>query len=1135
VKKKYLFLFLVIIGFSTKGFSQDNRTPLSDKGFIPVWNVVGPFEQPLFGFGVPVDKDVIGEKEINSFAGTYTSDLVKEGKVNWFPQSISPGGFLDFNKTLMWALPGKSPEKIWYAITGYAAAEVYSDVDQKAVIKFGSNSFGKILVNHQEVFSIQNVRNARIDENTIETDLKKGRNVILVKTGNSDKNHALAFFEKIEWQWGFYFRLLDEEGGTLKNVQVALPEEKPVINFKILSTFFFKKINNNLHQRFDIELTSPYSQQESGKIAFETGNNIYSFDLDPVYYGLNRYSIFIPEITSPRKVETILSLNDQTYKKEVELFPAKHYELHVMMLAHTDIGYTHPQPVVEEIHAATLDDVISMCEEHPDFKWTIETVWQLEQYENSRTLQQFSKLVDLIKSGRIAVSPLYANPFTGWIGEEEMIRSLKKAQEYKEKYGFEYHGVVYNDVPGQSWILPQVLDKSGVYFLAEGINELFNDYSLQRSLPKAFTWEGPDGSKVTTYLNEAYNEGRAYALEGRGNFAVQQRMWQRLNRLADRSDHEMVLLNSAFTDNSGIPKEQFAGMHKWNEEYEYPKFISSTLSDFALLFNERYGDNLPELKGDWTSPWDSDTQGEPGRMKTHRWIQHNILSAEKISTLTALMDKKVTSFSEEINDAYNSLLHFSGHGSGLEYGYGSPADNIITMEFRQSYINDALMKTEEVLQKGIYRFSRPHESFEGEGIIIFNTLSWERDAPVEIQFPAESDQQYEVVDLVTNKIVPSFRDEYKLYFIAEDLPSMGFKKYRLNPKVSITAKSKELFSSPGMIENQFYKIRYDSESKSISSILDKKSGKELVDDKHVYGFNVPLIKTGQENYSMIKPQNEILTIKDENPVRIILRLERSGELVEKTEYILWSNIDRVDIVHVFNLQVLEETQKIQQFSVGFPFNISDKKIKLELLGGFLDPEKEKLPGSSNNSHSIRRSVALYNDRQSISWSAVDSRIVQINDNVLLSNAINNFPKDWNRYESNEGKLRLNYSFTSQEGKFNSSYTARFGWELNTPPVLRRSWYSAKPVSGSYFTIDNEFITILSISSATSDEYQINFTSMSDREEEGFITSEFFEDCSAVSVNYLGEAKEKVEVNENSIKIKFKPNEIKTIKFSKFKK
>jgi hypothetical protein len=700
--KKFIQKFSVItlvISLYSFSWAQGQKIPLTSDGFIPVWNTVGPFEQPMVGFGVPVDEDVINETNAEPLFGkTENSTLVKGGSVMWMPQSISPDGFLDLNKTLRWTLPGNSPKKIWYAITGYAAAYIYSDSDRRVIIKYGSNSFGKILVNNKNVFTSDQTENAVLDKNTIHINLNKGNNFILVKTGNSHKNHGLNFFGTNKWEWGFYLRLLDEAGNQLKDVQLILPQTGPDPDFNIVSTFFFKKINEVLHQRFDVELLSPYPELQGAELIL-SGDTHNSYKFDSVAFGLNRFSIFIPEITVEKKVKAAVSFSNRNVDKEITLLPAKHYELHVMLLSHTDIGYTHPQPLVKEIHASTIDEVLEMCEQYPDFKWTVETLWQLEQYELSRPPEQFKKVIDLIKEGRISVSPLYANPFTGWIGKEEMFRSLDKAKSYKEKYGLKYKAAVYNDLPGQSWLLPQVLVNAGVTFLAEGINEIFNDYSFQRSLPKAFIWEGSDGSKVLTYRNEGYNEGRDYGLEGRGNYTVQQRVWEILNKLAEQGyNYELVLLNSAFMDNSMVPKDQFLGIDNWNREYEYPKFISSNLSDFAELFTERYEKILPVLKGDWTSTWDSHTQGEPERMQKQRLIQHRLLSAEKLSTISSLIEDNKISLSAYIDEAYRSLLHFSGHGSGLEYGYGSPYDNLITMQFRQDYINNAFMKTEEVLK-----------------------------------------------------------------------------------------------------------------------------------------------------------------------------------------------------------------------------------------------------------------------------------------------------------------------------------------------------------------------------------------------------------------------------------------------------
>ena len=200
-----------------------------------------------------------------------------------------------------------------------------------------------------------------------------------------------------------------------------------------------------------------------------------------------------------------------------------------------------------------------------------------------------------------------------------------------------------------------------------------------------------------------------------------------------------------------------------------------------LVASEAY-DKLPVLKGDWTSNWDIFYQGEFERNKKTRWSQHQLLSAEKLSTLSNLLDSTKAPMNFEINQAYKSMLQFCGHGSGLEYGYGSPEDNKLTMDFRENYVDNASLGAESILLKALHRITKPEESLESEGLFVFNTLSWKRDDLLEIQYPFDSSPDYDVIDADTNEKVPSFRKDHKQYFIAREVPSVGYKKYLLKSK-----------------------------------------------------------------------------------------------------------------------------------------------------------------------------------------------------------------------------------------------------------------------------------------------------------------------------------------------------------------
>lgn len=1135
------FLFFILTVLQVHGQTKllEKEFLLSSNGVIPTWLVAGPFEQPTFGFGNPSDADKIGEKTIAPYEGKVENGaMTADDKVSWSPLSVDKKNFIDFNNSIGWYLPGRRVEKIWEAKAGYACTYIISGREQNAVLLFGSNSSAKIFLNHKQVYSYEQNRNAVPDNDTVHISLNKGKNILLVKVGNSNSNLTFGFFGELLWQWGFYARILNSDYKRLNDCSIEVPVKDTPGSFDITSTFFFKKESGSLKQRFDLIINSRSSSAVNGNLKITAGSKDYEFNISNVVFGRSRHEIFLPELSSDMTAECTLSLNGKELKKEIKLLHQKHYAVHLVMLSHTDIGYTNPQPIVKELHCETIDSVLSLCKIYPDFKWTIETVWQMDQYEHSRPKKMFMALINYIKEGRISVSPIYSNPFTGRISEEEMIQSLALAERYKKEFGIKFNAAVYDDVPGQSWFVPEVLHNIGVKFLADGVNEVYNDYKLQKNLPKAFNWEGPDGSKITAYLDEAYNEGRSYGLE-KGNKAIEDRLWNRINKLRDWGyPYDMILLISAYMDNVGVPTDQYLAAKKWDKEYEYPKIVISNLDDFAGQFVSKYEKSLPVLKGDMTSPWDIVSQGEFERNKKNRWIQHQMPSSQKLLTIDWLINRREMPFANEAGQAYKSLLEFDGHGSGLEYGYGSPQENKITMEFRGHDVDDAFFKTEELLEKSIYRITKPEESFEGEGIFVFNPLSWKRDAPVKIEFPENQTQHYKIIDLATGKEVPSYREGYKLFFIARDVPSLGFKKFRLIPIIKAEAnRTDNLKYADDFIENNFYKISFDAKTGSINSIIDKKKGREIITVNDELPFNKPLVEIFQDKQSF-KPitLNASASVIDESPLRIILRINWHDSLFQSTDVTLWNNLDRIDLSYKLNLEALKYPSKFEEYGVAFPFSVNDHNNVIEILGGFADPLKDMLPGVDRNAFSIRRSVVQYNQSHTVYWAAVDNRVIRFRkitadtSGVLISNVVNNFPKDWNRNEVNKGTLLLRFSFTDQAGTFNPEFTSKFGWDVNTSLLVRRSWYRSNPSSGSYIAIDNGNIQLLDmIPHPSAGSVLLRLKNVNNlKKEKADVSSSLFKGGEAFVSDYFGHEHNAVNGSADNFKIELNPNEVLTV-------
>jgi len=710
-----------------------------------------------------------------------------------------------------------------------------------------------------------------------------------------------------------------------------------------------------------------------------------------------------------------------------------------------------------------------------------------------------------------------------------MSRSFDLAGKLADEFGLSYKAAIVNDLPGLSWIMPQVLNQAGATFLVCGINDFYEKYAVRKNIPKVFFWEGADNSRVLTYLTNAYNEGLIYGFE-KDTSGMLAGMWQNIKRLeASGYSFDMVYLNAAINDNSSIPKSQFEAALQWNQTYEFPKIIISNLNQFANDFTAKYSKGIPTLRGDWTSTWDILYQSEPELFIKHRAIQHKLISAEKLTTLDWLLNPNVLPQEEELAEAYRTTLNFAGHGSGLEYSYGSVEENRWAMANRVGNISLAELQAEEVLERSLYRFGVPHFLFETNGLLVFNTLSWERDIPVSIQLPHLNQTVYQVADLTGGQIVPSYQKDNEVFFIARKMPAMGYRKYEF-----VTGKppnnSSDLVSSSNSIENKFYRLVFNPVDGQIQTISDKKTGRKIADER----FNRLLCERnlGKANSFLIDSTAQV-TIRDERPVRLILEIHRPGFLLDEVQYILWNELDRIDIDFSVDISRLAQTDVIEEYGIAFPFILDKPTIMIENMGGFLNPEKDCMPGKSNSSFSIRRTVALSDQQTTVTWAALDSRVIALKkiapdvQPVLYSNFINNFPQNWNRHQITEGQLKTRFTMTSQNEQFNQGFTARFGWDVATPAVTMRAPLKQKESQNGYLSIDRKEIILISMqSNYKKGELTLELLNVDPQNAVNVrVASELFKGKSAFRANVLGQCLQPVQTQGGTFSVTIGPNEL----------
>ena len=185
--------------------------------------------------------------------------------------------------------------------------------------------------------------------------------------------------------------------------------------------------------------------------------------------------------------------------------------IYITPSSHYDFGFVEPPNAIRERAARHIDEVIRVAEENPDFRWTIESVWQVNEWLKRqkkptsvlpKDKEKIAKLVKLIKSGRIALSMSWGSMHTDFMGTEELNRLAYDYTVLHRTYGLESKFAMLNDVPGHPTSLPSVLAGSGAKYLVTGANTFINKATSLAPGKVPFYWESPDGSKVLTWISQ---------------------------------------------------------------------------------------------------------------------------------------------------------------------------------------------------------------------------------------------------------------------------------------------------------------------------------------------------------------------------------------------------------------------------------------------------------------------------------------------------------------------------------------------------------------------------------------------------------------------------------------------------------
>lgn len=747
---------------------------------------------------------------------------------------------------------------------------------------------------------------------------------------------------------------------------------------------------------------------------------------------------------SERFYQTLAEANE-LLKTEIEKIE-KHHAVTVHCVGHThiDVAWLWRLKHTREKSARSFSTVLRLMEMYPEYLFQ-QAQPQLYEYIKNDYPEIYAKIKERVAEGRWeADGGMWVEADCNLTSGESLVRQILLGSRFlKEEFGVDCSYLWLPDVFGYSWALPQILKKSGLNtFMTTKIS--WNQYN--RMPHDTFMWRGIDGTEILThFITTADVKPTSWFYTYNGDITPSMIVgsW---NAYRNKDINKDLLLSYGYGDGGGGVNRDMLEMRRRLDKLPGLPHVKTT----------RAGDYFDKLHQtidqteEYVHTWDGELYLEYHRgtytsqaynKKMNRKLELFYRESEWLNTLSSVVKGTWQNYPQaELNKGWKIILRNQFHdiipGSSIKEVYEDS-----TVEYAES---------EAIASKA---WTDASQSLVGEAqntFTVFNSAPWVRDdiATIPVSSTGEIGQWLDHAGTV----LEAERQGENWLVLVNQIPSMGYKVIRFEPKVEESAADTPFNATANGIVTPFYEISWN-EKGQLTSIFDRDNSREVLakgqvgnvlqvfEDKPMAHDAWDIDLYYQEKMRVIEDLVEV-TVVDVNSLQAVIRFQWKYMDSTLTQDMVLSAVSRrIDFRTSVDWQ-----ERQQLLKTAFPVDIRSTEATYDIQYGNV-----KRPTHWNTSWDWARFETVGHQWADLSERGYGVSLLNdckygydIKNNVmrlsLLKSAV--YPD----YAADLGHHEFTYSLLPHAGDWWEGRTVQEAWYLNNPLTFSQGKAAADELS-----------------------------------------------------------------------------------------